>query len=641
MAAKELYGYAGKWLRVDLTHGTFKDEVFDEATLRKYLGSSAMGAKILMDETDGSTDPLGPDNVLIFACGILTNTRALCCGRYQVIAKSPLTDGFGEGNSGGTFGPMIRRAGYDGIIFNGKAEKPVYLVLFENDVHLESAEELWGKDSFETSDILRARHGDKAVVACIGQAGEHLVKFAAVMNDGEEGRCAGRTGMGAVMGSKNLKAIVAYGTQQIPLYDKEGFAADVQAVGRAAAPGIKTGASRNHGTPGGWAGYTKIGEMPIKNWQLGIMDGIEKLNIEVYEEKLNVKPYFCAQCVVGCGRSVQVKEGKYASIRTGGPEYETLGCLGSNLMINDVEAIQMGNELCNRYGIDTISGGSVIAWGMEAYEYGLITREMTGGLELNWGDPDVMLELLRQIAYREGIGDLLAEGTKKASEKLGKGSDVFAVHVRGLEPPAHDPRGHVSNGIQYMTCPRGASHECSAHSNEAKPNKYSTVKFKGTLTAGKSEGMGTWFAEMQNPATMIDTIGACRISSNAIGADCVGIYTRWINLMTGWDMTPEEFTLIGERIHTLKWLYDLRCGHTRKDMELPLRLTTRKRGWGVNADTLPDTGLMLAEYLQQKGWTEFGVPLPETIERLGLSEYAPDSNVLVGPHVNGEPMVWE
>ena len=642
MSDRVTYGFAGKWLRVDLTNETLKEETFPEEMLRKYIGSSALAAKILMDETDGDTDPLGPDNVLIFAAGILNNTKALCCGRYQVVAKSPATDGYGEGNSGGSFAPMIKRAGYDGIIFNGKAKKPVYLALIEGEVKLESAEEYWGMDSFEVSDALRERYNKKAVVACIGQAGENLVKIAAVMNDGEEGRCAGRCGMGAVMGSKNLKAIVAYGTKKTPMFDEQGFAENVKEVSRGCAQTIKNGGSRAHGTNGGWVAYTKIGEEPVKNWKLGYMEGIEKLGVDVMEEKLNIKPYFCAQCIVGCGRSAQVTEGKYKSIRTGGPEYETVGLLGSNLMITDIEAVQMGNEMCNRYGIDTISGGSVIGWGMEAYELGLITKEDTNGLELKWGDADVMLELLRRIAYREDIGDLLAEGVKKASEKLGKGSDQFAVHVRGLEPPAHDPRSHVSNGIMYVTCPRGASHECSAHSNEAKPNKYSTVKFNDTLTPGVSKNMGTWFAEMQNPATVIDPIGACRIASNQIGSDCLKIYTDWINLMTGWDLTTEELSLMGERLHTLKWLYNYRCGMRREDMKLPERLSLNYRGEGGNAETLPHIELMLAEYFTQKGWSEFGIPLPETIKRLGLEEEFEQYNqdVLVGPAMNGEKKKW-
>lgn len=619
---KKYYGYQGKWLEVDLTKGSLKDRVFEEATLKKYLGSSAMGTKILCDETGPETDPLGPDNVIIFAAGFLNNTKALLGGRYQVISKSPLTNAFGEGNSGGTFGPALKRSGYDGVIVKGASEKPVYIAINNGVGTIESADGVWGRDSFETSDILQEKYGKKAVVACIGAGGENLVKYAAVMNDGHEARCVGRAGMGTVMGSKKLKAIVALGEHETQVMYPDKLNEDVKKIAKELGPSLKDNPFRKYGTPFAYTGALATGDLPIKNWSVGMDENMKKLTIDTLEKKMDLSAYFCKQCILGCGVTVQVTEGKYKSGKTGGPEYETMAMLGSNLLIDDIQAVQWGNELCNRYGIDTISAGSTIGWAIEAFEQGYITKEDTDGLELKWGDPDVMIELIHRIAKKENIGKLLAEGSAKAAEIIGGNSDAFAVHVRGLDFPAHDPRSHLASAIAYVTNPRGACHQASAHNLDKNPTGIETIRWDKALVPGSSEHVGSWVAELQNAMNMIDSLGACKFSGTVLGASPITKYTEWINAITGWELQPADVAEVGERIHNLKWLYNFRCGATRKDFKLPPRISTRKRGALDNAEHLPSIDIMLSDYFYQRGWSEFGMPLPETIERLGLEEYA-------------------
>lgn len=625
-----LYGFQGKWLRVNLSDGTLAEQTFEEEVLKKFLGSSGMGTKILYEETGPETDPLGPENVLIFAAGILNNTKALCAGRYQVISKSPLTGAFGEGNSGGTFGPMLRKAGYDGLIIKGKAERPVYLSLIEGEAKIEDASELWGLDSFVTSDKLKEVYGKKTVIACIGQGGENLIRYASIMNDGPEARCIGRAGMGAVMGSKNLKAIAVLGTAKTPVKHEQELLEDVREIGKKVSANLASGPLRKYGTAFSYIGSLTTGDAPIKNWQLGAHEGMDNLAATVMEQKMEIRPYNCSQCIIGCGLTVQVKEGKYAGIKTGGPEYETLGMLGSNLLIDDIQAVQKGNELCNRYGVDTISCGGAIAWAIEAYEYGYLTKEDTDGLELEWGNPDVMIELIHRICLRKNVGNLLAEGSYRASQIIGKGTEAFAIHVRGMDFPAHDPRAHVANAVAYVTNPRGACHQAGAHGSDSNPNGIETIHWNKEMVPGKPENVGSWVAELQNAMNMIDSVGACKFSPMVVGPSAITKHAQWINLITGWDLTPYDLAEVGERLHNLKWLYNYRCGVTRMDLVLPKRIATRKRGEGVNGDVLPSLDIMLSDYFYQRGWSEFGIPLSETLERLGISEYMPD-NLVVGP----------
>jgi len=613
-------GYIGKVLRVDLTQGKTTVQTFSEETLRKYIGGSGLGARILYDETTPETDPLGPENPLIFMTGPLTGTRAVNFGRHQVVTKSPSTGAYGEANSGGTWGANLKRAGYDGIVFTGKAKKPVYVFINNGDVKIKDAEHLWEKDTYEVDEILKAELGPKVVTASIGQAGENLVKFAAIMNDGAEGRAAGRCGVGAVMGSKNLKAIAVCGNIQPYIAREEEFKASVKDWA------VKIRNNTNDalgqfGTSVGLVSVEALGNLPIKNWSKGrFEEGAKKICGQAMAESILTKRYHCAQCVIGCGRTVHVKEGPFAGVEGGGPEYETLGMLGSNCLIDNIEAIAKGNELCNRYGLDTISTGSTIAFAMECYEKGIITKDQLGGLELKWGDPHAMVKMIEKIALRQDVGYVLAEGTRIASQMLGGIAAEFAVHVRGLEFPAHDPRACYSTGLEFATSNRGACHLSSfTHDFEFGGGLPEDLGYEGNLDRFDVKGKGEYIATMQNLMCMFDSLTGCKFVIFGLGDKTVSTMVEWLNMATGWDVTKEEFMETGARIFNLKRMYNIRHGQSRKDDVLPPRILTHMRGEGGAADTLPHIGYLLNEFYKYRGWDETGIPKEETLEKLGLA----------------------
>ena len=418
-------GYIGKALRVDLTTRQITEQYFGEEVLRKYIGGSGLATKILYDETDRFTEPLSPENRLIFMTGPLVGTRAVNSGRHHVVARSPLTGIYGESSSGGTFGPNLKFSGYDGLIIYGKSDCPVYLWIDNGKAELRDAAFLWGKDTYEVGEILKAELGNDIVTASIGVAGERLSRIAAIMNDGIHGRAAGRCGMGAVMGSKLLKAIAVHGTLSVPLFDEAG----VRAVSKEySASMVKKADWTKYGTSSGIVGSEAVGNLPIKNWSQGNFAGVATINGHYMAETILTNRYYCEKCILGCGRTVEVKEGRFKTIKGSGPEYETIGLIGSNCLIDDLKPIALANELCNRYGIDTISTGAAIAFGMEAFERGLITRDQTGGVELRFGDPDALIAMVHKIGKREDIGYLLGEGAANAAKNIGGVAEEFTVH---------------------------------------------------------------------------------------------------------------------------------------------------------------------------------------------------------------------
>lgn len=609
-------GYMGSTIRVDLTTSTITNEFIPEEILRKYIGGSGLGAKILYDETDQFTDPLGPENRLIFMTGPVVGTKVLDSGRYNVVTKSPLTGIFGESSSGGTFGPGLRRAGFDGVIFMGKSEKPVYLFLDNGKAELRSAEHLWGLDTYEVDDLLKAEHGKDIVTASIGPAGEKLVRFASIMNDGVDGRTAGRTGVGAVMGSKLLKAIAVKGNIQVEVADQQAIDALVK---KWAGVIVKNTTWAKDGTSGGLESVEAIGDLPIKNWSQGNFSGAKTISGPYMSKTILTKRYYCEKCVIGCGRTIHVKEGKYKSIEGGGPEYESLGLLGSNCLVDNLEAVAMANELCNRLGLDTVSTGAVIAFAMEAFERGIITKEMTGGLEIRWGDAEVMLELIKKIATREGIGLLLGEGTVNVAKSLGGLAPEFAVHVKGLDFPAHDPRNAVGTGLQYATSARGACHLSSFTHDFEIGVAFPELGYEKSPDRWETKGKGEFIAKFQNVMGMIDSLSFCKFIVYGLGDSIIKTMVDFTNSVTGWDMTFDEFIQTGERIFNLKRMYNVKHGISRKDDVLPPRIASHRRGTGGAAENLPQMGYMLDDYYKYRGWDEFGIPLEDTLKRLDLA----------------------
>jgi aldehyde:ferredoxin oxidoreductase len=614
-------GYVGKVLRVDLTKKMITEQTFSEETLRKYIGGTGLGTKILFEETTKDTDPLGPENPLIIMVGPLTGTNIPNFGRHHVVTKSPLTGGYGESNAGGTWGAKLKHAGYDGIIFTGKASKPVYLWIDNGQVEIRDAAYLWGKDTYEVDDILKDEFGKKIVTMSIGQAGEKLVKFASIMNDGYEGRAAGRCGVGAVMGSKNLKAVVVNGSVRPSIAKEDELKESIKKW----APKIKDNTEEflgNYGTSVGVPTSEALGDLPIKNWAQGrFIDGAQKISGKTMAETILTKRYSCAQCVIACGRTVHVKEGPYAGPESGGPEYETIGMLGSNCLVDNLEAVQKANELCNRFGIDTISTGATIAFAMECYEKGLITKDQTGGLEIKWGDPDVLVEMVKKIALREDFAYTLGEGTRNAAEIIGGIAPELTVQVRGLDFPAHDPRAGNSIGLQYAVSARGACHLSSFTHDFEYGATMPELGYPDKADRFEVKGKGIFASKFQDLMAMMDSLTGCKFIVFGLGENSIKIMADWLGLVTGWDMKDDEFLETGDRIVTLKRMYNvLKCNQSRKDDILPPRMMTHRRKEGGAADNLPHLGYMLSEYYEHRGWDEQGIPTDKTLERLGLSD---------------------
>ncbi len=609
-------GYAGKILRVDLSRGQIAVEALDKEVAQKFIGGSGLAAKILYDETGPETNPLGPENRLIFMTGPFAATPVITSGRHAVVTKSPLTGAFTESDSGGTWGPSLKRAGFDGIVISGRSGKPVYLWVCEGRAEIRDASRLWGRDTYDLDSLLRKETREEAVVASIGPAGERRVRFASIMNDGKDGRAAGRGGAGAVMGSKKLKAIAVYGTQQVEVADPEGLRVSLQEIAPTVAK--NTEAMRKNGTAGGVSGFEALGSLPLQNWkyQGRWAEGAAKIAGPAITEKILKGPYFCEKCVIGCGRRVEVRQGPFAPVQGAGPEYETVALLGSLCLVDDIEAIAKANELCNRYGMDTISCGGAIAFGMEAFEKGLITKEDTGELELLWGRGDVLVKMVEKIGTRKGLGRLLGEGVRIAAQRMGKNAVEFSLHVKGLELPGHDPRCYNAGAVSYATSNRGACHLAGFTHVFERVLTMPEIGIDQPVPRLEVKGKGELTAKTQNLMGLFDALKLCKFTM--FGGLKLTPIAEWYTKVTGVPVDVAGLLKTGERIFNLKRLYNVRCGISRKDDALPPRfLTLKHEGEGLTPN-LPPLGEMLSEYYRVRGWTEEGIPLPETLKDLGL-----------------------
>jgi aldehyde:ferredoxin oxidoreductase len=608
-----MYGYAGKIAYVDLTKRDVEIRRLEEDLAIKFIGGSGIAAKMLYDLTNGSTDPLGKDNVIIFMTGPLTGTNVPLSGRHEIVSKSPLTGIYGESDCGGFWGTALKKAGFDGIVVKGVSSNPVYLWVSDGHVEFKNASHLWGMDTYEIAALLKSETHSKAVVASIGQAGEGLVPLAAIMHDGEDGRAAGRCGLGAVMGSKKLKAIVAYGTGEVTVADTDGLMKSI----RKRSMEIKKAAKNttDFGTAGFLVTAEALGDLPVKNWSIGQWpEGAKLISGQRMAETILVDNYGCGACFIKCGRTVKIDKGKFAPVSGGGPEYETLACLGSNCLVDDLEAIAKANELCNRYGLDTISTGSVIAFAMEAFERGLLTLTDTGGMPLTWGNADAVIATIEQIAFRKGLGELLGQGVRRVSSLLGPEAEEFAVHVKGLEFPAHDPRCFASKALAYATSNRGACHlQGASHFFELGITEPS-IGVTEPLDRFRSDGKGWVVKSVQDASCLYDSVKVCKFIY--FGASNLEDVLVWFNAVTGHGINMKEFLHIGERIFNLKRLYNIACGITFKDDIIPPRILMPLNG-GTNGH-VPNLEIMLSEYYAVRGWTQKGVPTQETLKRLEL-----------------------
>jgi len=611
--------YAGKILRIDLTDERWEEKEIAEETVRSYLLGSGLAAKLYHDEMDPSVAPLDPANPLYVFNGLLTGTFAPTGCRSSWCGRSPLTGIWNEANMGGHWGAELRFSGYDGLVFTGRAEKPVYLWIDgqTDQVKLCSAEHLWGKDHFETVELLRAETDPKAQVASIGPAGENGVRFAGVTSGvrGHE-RLAGRGGMGCLMGAKNLKAIVVRGKKKPQYYDLKAFRQFVKTT-NATIKENSIGMSQ-FGTAGGVVATEQYGDLPLSNWRQGSWDDAERISGQRIHESIWVKHTFCFACPIGCGKEIEIKNGPYAGVRAHGPEYETLAGLGGNLLNNDLESIAKLNEMCNVYSLDTISASGVIAFAMEAYEKGLLTSEQVDGLDLSWGNADAIIALVEKIVRREGIGDLLADGVRVAAQELGPNTEALAIHVKGMEVPCHDPRGFVSMAVNYATAGRGACHLESLSYWNGYGLTLPDLGYPEVIDRFDSSPEQVRMAyDWQNYMSVYNPLGLCKfIVKGKVGPE---ITVGLINRALGWNWTTEDLLQMGAKLFQLKRLINVRLGVTAADDTLPQRFLTEPRPSGSAAGVLPDLAAMLPLYYELRGWTADGEPSQERLETLGLT----------------------
>ncbi len=597
--------YTGKLLRINLKTGDIKNENIPEDLMEKYIGGRGLGTRYFFDEVSPQVDPLSHENKLIFATGPLTGTFAPTGGRYMVVTKGPLTGTIASSNSGGDFGAYLKMAGYDIIIFEGKAEKPVYISILDDKVEIKDAAHLWGKDTYETTDTLIEDFGDKmAKVACIGPAGEKLVKFASIMND--KYRAAGRTGVGAVMGSKNLKAIVVKGNKKPQPPDRDAFIALVKNLNER----IKTNPVTGEGLP---ALGTKVldniinenGLYPTNNFQEGVFAKTSEVCGEALVEKgYLVKNKACYACPISCGRVVTLPNGEEGE----GPEYETGWAYGANCGVDDLVAITTANNLCNRLGLDTITAGATVAAAMELYEKGLIKKEeLDNGPELNFGSSESIVYYTRKMAYREGIGDKMAEGSYRLAE--GYGHPELSMSVKKQEIPAYDPRGVQGQALQYATSNRGG---CHVRGYMISPEILGVPEKLDTQVL---DGKAQWVKIFQDLTAIIDSCGMCLFTSFALGADD---YKDLLNGATGFGYSTESLMETGDRIWTMERMFNQAAGITPDQDTLPPRFLKDPMPDGPQKGAVVQLDKLLPEYYKLRGWSPEGVPTAETLGKLSL-----------------------
>jgi aldehyde:ferredoxin oxidoreductase len=608
-----MFGWHGRLLRIDLTRGETSAEDIDPQVVRDYIGGRGLAIRYLYDEVDPTVDPLSPENKLIFATGPLTGTTAPTGNRYMVVTKSPLTGALAHSNSGGDFPTWMKRAGFDMIIFEGRAAQPVYVWINEDEVQIRSAEHIWGKDVPQTTDLLLAETSPEAKVACIGPAGEHLALMAAIMND--KHRAAARSGVGAVMGSKNLKAVVAFGRKNPAFFDDAGMREMSVNLSKEVGVDIKKGSNlRIYGTAYVPQVTNTLGILPTRNFQTGVFEGVDQIDGVALKEKYLVTHKPCWRCPISCGRLTSVDDEKYAG-KGEGPEYETIASLGSACALDNLAALTKANYLCNELGLDTISTGLTIAAAMEMYEKGIIP-EATIGMPLRFGDGDAVIEMVRRMAYREGFGDQLADGSFRLAEKYGH--PEMSVTARKQELPGYDPRGSQGMGLNYATSNKGASH---MEGDVAYEEVFGVpLKIDPLTTDGKSELV----ARFQDAFALIDSGGICvfyavrYVFSREMMIWPVRL-AELLNLTTGAAYTPEEALRAAERVYNLERLFLIKAGSGGEHDTLSPRLLNEPLPEGPGKGKVVELEKMLPGYYLARGWDERGIPTPEKLAELGLA----------------------
>jgi aldehyde:ferredoxin oxidoreductase len=613
------FGYSGKILRVNLESGDIGIEQPDAGYYQRYLGGRGIIMHTLLTEVPAKADPLGAENKLVFAMGLLTGHRVIGSGRCSVGAKSPLTGACGESEAGGWWGAELRRAGYDGIIIEGIAQKPVYLWIHDDKVEIRDAAKIWGAEIRQAMEWFQEEIGEKKYrTALIGEAGEKMVSYANIIVDCSH--AFGRCGMGAVMGSKRLKGVVVKGSRSPTAADNE----KILELNRIMKGKYKTCPFVEYGTGGAMDAFEAVGNLPIRNYGGGQYTGVEHVHAVPVMNTYGVGMEGCFNCPIRCKKKIQIEEEPWRVDPVyGGPEYETLASFGPNLLIDDPKAVCKAHEICNRFGMDTISAGATIAFAMECFENGLLSSEEVDGLQLNFGNAGVMLELLEKIARRQGIGDLLAQGSKKAAQIIGKNSIKFAMQVKGLEIPYHEPRLNQGLSIHYSVHAVGADH------------------VSGGIDHVLPRVMANWdrlnVAENLPPtelsprkARMAYELGLLRVMPNHLG---VCSFVPWnisemrdaVEAVSGWPVTTWKLMKAVERGMTMMRIFNLREGFTREDDRLPGRFYTAPQAGPLKDVKIdPDAQREAVEvYYQLLGWNRDGVPTKACLTALDLEWAAP------------------
>lgn len=620
-------GYRGKILRVDLTKEKIGVDQRDDSFYRKYFGGWGVIAYYLLTETKAGLDPLGPENLLIFAPGIIAGAPFSGAGRHAIGSKSPLTEGFAEADVGGHWGAELKHAGFDAIVVKGRAKSPVYLWVHDDEAEILDATHLWGMDTGDCQSQIREKHDDKLIkVAGIGRGGEKLVRYACVINDLRD--AAGRTGNGCVMGSKNLKSIAVRGKGQTPMEDPtrvrelaSGFAKAIAGNGDDGGEYGGATALHEYGTGSGMTTGMELGNLPTNNFRDGLFQAADDISAQAVKEKYRVGMEGCYACAVRCKKVVEIDQGDLkVDPAYGGPEYETLAALGSNCGVGELDYVCLGNELCNRYSIDTIATGMCISFAMECYEKGIITKEDTGGLDLSWGNGKSLIKLIEMIGNREGIGDLLAEGVMRASEKIGKGSERYAIHVKGQEFPMHEPRLKRALGLGYAVSPTGPDHMHNLHDTGITGRRLESFKSLGLLDPVELEDLGP------NKIRIYMYHTFWRVLDNSL---TVCMFIPWtyeqkrdlVQAITGWNTTLFEMTKVGERVINLARVFNIREGKTSKDDWLPNRMFTPQTSGALSKTSIDPEQMKTAiqTYYGMMGWDEeTGIPTRGRLEELGI-----------------------
>ncbi len=647
-------GYIGKYCIVDLTNRKTEAIEPGDAFYRKYLSGYGLGAAVITMRQKAGVDPLSPDSYLGFCSGLLTDTGAFFSGRFMVVGKSPLTGGWGDANCGGFFSQKLKRAGYDAVFFTGKSDNPVYVIIGENEISFKDARSLWGKDAVETEELIKEELGDKKIqVACIGMSGEKLSLISGIVNDA--GRIAARSGLGAVMGSKNLKAVVATGNIKTAVHDadamktinknylkeyKKSKAQDrltvkimnflSQVIARTgvavpAEPSLVREVYKKYGTSGLTVYSAMTGDMPIKNWGgVGFTDYTIESAAKNSDEAVvayQKKRYACQACPLGCGGIIDIKKGKYQGTEGHKPEYETLGAFGGLLLHDDLDTIIEINELCNRAGIDTISTGGAVAYAIECFENGILTESDTDGLALKWGDTSSILKLTEMIIERKGIGDLLADGVKVAAAKIGKGSEQYAIHAGGQELPMHDSRLDQGFAIAYQHEPTPGRHTISSYLYSGvfgTKKKFPAAKKMYKSGKGKDAKKIRLYAATSFYTQIINGSGVCIFGALTSNYPMV----EYLNAATGWNLDADDYLKIGERILNIRKAFNVREGILVEDQKLsgrPLGNPPLPKGpiKGITVDNEKLTGELFAI----TGWDRItGGPTPEKMKELQIDD---------------------